>query len=473
MVDTPFFTNFLKVSNLFTIGSIFVLIILILFLRWMKTRKYSFSKRMMVALVAGLILGIGIDLIGNSFGELYTNYAKSEIVAWYSLLGSGVLRLIQLLAVPIVFLSIIDVVIGVEGNNLKSLTGKTFFMLLGTTAISALVAVMVLYIFPLDASSFAGEISKNTATRMETISAQSFPQFFLDLIPNNVLSVMTTNNSIVSVVIIGILVATAIRFLNRKNPEQVKPVVDILRSSKVVVSSVLMNVLKWMPYGIVALVSSTIIRNGLSVISSTLGFIVNLYIAVVIMLFVYVIILLVNGLNPIKFYKNAYSTMIFAFSSRSSVGTLPYTIKTLEEKMGVSSQTANFVATMGTTVGMNGCAGIFPAMLGVLLAAASGQTINFSFIVLLVIVVTVGSVGIAGVPGTATVAATVTLNGLGLGNYMNNIGAIFGVDPIVDMGRTMLNVTGSMMSAVIVDKWEGRLDINTYNSTAETIIESE
>ena len=132
--------------------------------------------------------------------------------------------------------------------------------------------------------------------------------------------------------------------------------------------------------------------------------------------------------------------------------------------MGVSGQTANFVGTLGTTIGMNGCAGVFPAMLGTLVASAVGLEMNIAFYLMVIVVVTIGSIGIAGVPGTATVAATVTLNGLGLGEAIPHIGAVFGVDPIVDMGRTMLNVTGSMLSAVVVDKWDGHLDQDHFNS---------
>ena len=244
-----------------------------------------------------------------------------------------------------------------------------------------------------------------------------------------------------------------------------------LTSAKYVINSVLMNVLKLMPYGVVALVAATIVKNGINAIITMIGFIVALYIAILLMLIIYAIILLLNGLSPIKFYKNALVAMIFAFSSRSSVGTLPLTLQTLEKNMGVSKQTGDFVSTLGTTIGMNGCAGVFPAILGILLAKAVGVEIDFGFYTLLVMVVTLGSIGIAGVPGTATVAATVTLNGIGLGNYMNNIAAVFGVDPILDMGRTMLNVTGAMLSATIIDKSEGRLDIAKYNSKNEKITE--
>lgn len=457
MIDIPLFTGFLKMSNYITLIALLALIGAYVLLNRLKKRKSSFQVRMMTALVLGLGIGITIDLFGSSIGLLYTDYAQMEITTWFSIFGSGFIRLVQLLAVPIVFLSIIEVITKVEGTDIKALTGKTFVILLGTTAISVLVMIFLLKLFPLDATSFTGDIEAGKMEQIGTISTQSFPEFFLNLVPNNIFSVFSNNSAIVSVVITAGLFGSAIRFLKGKKPEKVAPFLELLSSSKVVVNSVLTNVIKVMPYGVTALVATTIISNGISVIMSVIGFILVLYLGVLAMLIVYMGLLLLVGVNPVQFYKKSLTTMLFAFSSRSSVGTLPYTLNTLED-LGVSQQSGNFVATLGTSIGMNGCAGIFPAMLGILLAQATGIEMNIAFYVLLIIVVTVGSIGIAGVPGTATVAATVTLNSLGLGAYMSRIGAIFGIDPIIDMGRTMINVTGSMVSAIIVDRWEGTFD---------------
>lgn len=457
MIDIPLFTGFLKMSNYITLIALLALIGTYVLLNRLKKRKSSFQVRMMTALALGLGIGIAIDLFGSSIGLLYTDYAQMEITTWFSIFGSGFIRLVQLLAVPIVFLSIIEVITKVEGTDIKALTGKTFVILLGTTAISVLVMILLLKLFPLDATSFTGDIEAGKMEQIGTISTQSFPEFFLNLVPNNIFSVFSNNSAIVSVVITAGLFGSAIRFLKGKKPEKVAPFLELLSSSKVVVNSVLTNVIKVMPYGVTALVATTIISNGISVIMSVIGFILVLYLGVLAMLIVYMGLLLLVGVNPIQFYKKSLTTMLFAFSSRSSVGTLPYTLNTLED-LGVSQQSGNFVATLGTSIGMNGCAGIFPAMLGILLAQATGVEMNIAFYVLLIIVVTVGSIGIAGVPGTATVAATVTLNSLGLGAYMSRIGAIFGIDPIIDMGRTMINVTGSMVSAIIVDRWEGTFD---------------
>lgn len=463
MIESPFFTQFLKISNAYTLIAIILLVLSIGILKVLKDKRTSFSKRMIIALVIGLVLGIAIDLVGKS-SPIFLDYGRREISVWYSLVGTGFLKLVQLLAIPVVFLSIIQVVVNVEGDRIKNLTGRTFATLLGTTAISAIVGILVVKLFNLQGASFAGDLTDAKAESIGTIAAQSFPEFFLKLIPNNIFQVMSDNGSIVSVVIIAAMFASAIRFLQVKKPKEVAPFMVLLDSLKVTVNSVLTNVIKLMPYGIVALVSNTIISNGVEAIIGMLGFIAALYTGVFIMLLVYVVILLAVGANPITFYKKTFTTLVFAFSSRSSVGTLPYTLKTLQEDLGVSGETSNFVGALGTSIGMNGCAGVFPAMLGTLIAGAVGTELNLSFFVLVVVIVTVGSIGIAGVPGTATVAATVTLNGLGYGHTISSIGAVFGIDPIIDMGRTMLNVAGTMVSAIVVDKWDGTFNREIYDA---------
>ena len=265
MIESPFFTQFLKISNAYTLIAIILLVLSIGILKVLKDKRTSFSKRMIIALVIGLVLGIAIDLVGKS-SPIFLDYGRTEISVWYSLVGTGFLKLVQLLAIPVVFLSIIQVVVNVEGDRIKSLTGRTFATLLGTTAISAIVGILVVKLFNLQGASFAGDLTDAKAESIGTIAAQSFPEFFLKLIPNNIFQVMSDNGSIVSVVIIAAMFASAIRFLQVKKPKEVAPFMVLLDSLKVTVNSVLTNVIKLMPYGIVALVSNTIISNGVEAI---------------------------------------------------------------------------------------------------------------------------------------------------------------------------------------------------------------
>ena len=169
-----------------------------------------------------------------------------------------------------------------------------------------------------------------------------------------------------------------------------------------------------------------------------------------------------HGLNPLLYLKKSVSLLILAFTSRSSVGCLPVTIETLQKKLGVSQATSTFVAGFGTTAGMQGCASAFPAMLIIYVCHLTGTPIDFATIVMAVIVVTIGSLGIAGIPGTATMAASVSLSGMGMASSFSLIGPILAIDPLIDMMRTLVNVSGSVTNALMIDKQLGSLDEEVY-----------
>lgn len=237
MIENAFLNNFLKISTLPTLLALAILIISIFVLKASK-KKYSFSSRMLLGLVFGLIIGVGIDLIFGS-NPNYIEFGRSEISVWMTLVGGSFVKLIQLLAVPLVFLSIFFVVMDLKVDNVKKFTMKTFLLLLGTTAISAMVGILVVNLFNLTNSSLAGAISENQGDRLTEIAAQSFPQFFGDLIPRNIGQTFSNNGAIVSVVIISVLFARASKFLAVKKPDKIKPFIDLLESLKTVTNSAL------------------------------------------------------------------------------------------------------------------------------------------------------------------------------------------------------------------------------------------
>ena len=169
------------------------------------------------------------------------------------------------------------------------------------------------------------------------------------------------------------------------------------------------------------------------------------------MFLVHIIIIAASGMNPITYIKNSSKALILAFTSRSSLGTLPVTMEVLTNNLNVDLGTASFVTSLGSNMGMNGCAGIYPALVSVMIANMAGVQMNFTFYVMLIIVITISSLGIAGIPGTATMAVSVVISGMGMASYFPLAGAIIAIDPILDMGRTMLNVNGAMTAAVAVD----------------------
>ena len=180
------------------------------------------------------------------------------------------------------------------------------------------------------------------------------------------------------------------------------------------------------------------------------------------MMVVHFILISCKGLNPIRYVHNVIDALVLAFTSRSSLGTLPVSIEKLTENVGLDNGTATFVGSLGSNAGMNGCAGIYPALVAVMVANMTGTPIDITFIMMLIIVIALASFGIAGLPGSATMAISVVLSGMGLGEYFPLIAGVIAIDPILDMGRTMLNVNGTLTTAVLVGKAFNQIDEEVY-----------
>jgi L-cystine uptake protein TcyP (sodium:dicarboxylate symporter family) len=197
---------------------------------------------------------------------------------------------------------------------------------------------------------------------------------------------------------------------------------------------------------------------------SVVQFIAALYISTALLFVVHLVIITLNGLNPITYIKNAAEPLLLAFTSRSSLGTLPVTIDTLVKNQGVEEGVASFTASLGANMGMNGCAGIYPALMAITIANMAGIDKDISFYVMLLVVITISSLGIAGLPGTATMAVSVVVSGVGLGSYFPLAGGILAIDPILDMGRTMINVNGASATAITVANSLGKIDKDIYSN---------
>ena len=343
-----------------------------------------------------------------------------------------------------------------DGVNLGKLTLKSLTVLLGTTALAAIVGLVVGNLFNLG----AGEVLITSNTDMREIT--SIVDTLRGLLPSNPVNAMAEGN-IVAVVIFAAFIGTSMKRLNKKYSDVIKPAWDLVEASYKIITSVAMTVIKFMPYAVVALLANTIAARGVGAILGVVDFIIALYVSVAIMFIIHLIIIALNGLNPFKYVKNVMEPLILAFTSRSSLGTLPVTIETLTEKAGVDNGVASFVGSLGSNAGMNGCAAIYPALMAVTVANMSGTPMDFSFYGMLLVIIVISSLGIAGLPGTATMAVSVVISGMGMGAAFPLVGGIIAIDPILDMGRTMLNVNGTMVTAVTVANSFGDINKEKFN----------
>ena len=459
-MSSTFLSDFMMITSINTVIFIGVLIGLFFVVNKIK-KKLNFTKLMIVSMLIGIVLGFIIQFIAKFPKDPTQISWLKEVTSWYGLVGYGFMDLLKMLVVPLVLTSIIRVIMNMNRDeNLGKLTSRTIFMLLGTTAIAASIGVIIGNIFKLG----VGTQVINTNNEIREIS--SVVDTLRGLLPSNIVASMADGN-IVGVVIFSAFIGTAIKRLNKKYSDLIKPFVDLIEAFYKIIVSVSITIIKMMPYAVIALMANTIAQNGIESIFGVFNFIIALYVSVAIMFGVHLTIITINGLNPIAYLKNVSQPLVLAFTSRSSLGTLPVTIETLTDNIGVESGTASFVGSLGTNMGMNGCAGIYPALMIVTIANMANIDMDFSFYAMSIIVITISSLGIAGLPGTATMAVSVVLSGVGLGSYFPLAGGILAIDPILDMGRTMLNVNGTMTSAITVANSFGKIDKNKFTEQLE------
>lgn len=461
MGESSFLSQFLMITDLKTVIFIAVLIGTFFIVKQFEKKKVKFSTRTIYATIIGLILGVIIQLVAG----LPENPAEvtwlQEVTKWYGLFGSGFMDLLKMLVVPMVFVSILRVIINMgEGDDLGKLTFKSLGMLLMTTALAAIVGIVVGNVMKLGVGT---DVVATADTELREITP--LVDTLRGLLPSNPVASMADGN-IVAIIIFATFLGLAVKRLSKKYLDIIKPFIDLVEAFYKIIVSVAMTVIKFMPYAVVALLANTITARGLASMISVVQFIVALYISVAIMFVIHLVIIALNGLNPITYIKNAAEPLLLAFTSRSSLGTLPVTIEALTDKQGVEEGVASFTASLGANMGMNGCAGIYPALMAVTIANMAGVEMNASFYAMLLVVITISSLGIAGLPGTATMAVSVVLSGVGIGSYFPLAGGILAIDPILDMGRTMLNVNGSTTTAVIVGKSLKKLDKEVFNGAS-------
>ena len=455
-MQSTFFTDFLYLTDIKTILFIVVLFALFFVMKQMEKKKVKFSTRMLSATGIGLVLGLLIQVVGGFPDAPLEVPFIAEINKWYGLFANGFMDLLKMLVIPLIFVSIMRVIINMkQGENLGKLTARTLGLLVGTTAIAAIIGLVVGNLFQLGVNSHlvAGEATiREVSSLVDTLRG---------LVPSNPISAMADGN-VVAVVIFAAFLGLATKRQTKKYYDIVKPFIDLVEAFYKIILSVAMTIIKWMPYAVIALLANTIAGRGMVALGEAIDFILVTYIGVALMFVVHLILIALSGLNPFRYVKNVLDALVLAFTSRSSLGTLPVSIEKLTDNVGLDNGTATFVGSLGSNAGMNGCAGIYPALVAITVANMTGTPIDMTFIIMLVIVIALASFGIAGLPGSATMAISVVLSGMGMGEYFPLIAGIIAIDPILDMGRTMLNVNGTLTTAVLVGKSFNKIDQDVY-----------
>ena len=445
-----------------------MLLLLAVFLYMLKRKNVKFSVRVMIALVLGISLGIGLQWTFGADSQEITNS-----MPWYNIIGNGYIKLLQMIAMPLIFISILMAFTKMTiGKKFGKIAFFILAMLIGTTAISAVVGIGTTTLFNLEADQIIqgeAELARGEALveRAETVQDVTLPQQIVELFPANPFYDLTgaRATSTIAVVMFAVFLGFAYLQVVRREREiaiTVKKGVDAIYA---LVMGVVRIVLQLTPYGILAIMARTVATSDFGAIYSLGKFVLASYVALIVVFIIHLIILALTGLNPVLYVKKAAETLIFAFTSRTSAGTLPLNIQTQTERLGVPEGIANMSGSLGLSIGQNGCAGVYPAMLAVMIAPTVGiNPLDPSFLIAVILIVAISSFGVASVGGGATFAAILVLSALDLPIAL--AGVLISVEPLIDMGRTALNVSGSMTAGVTTARLTGELDAQIYNTPA-------
>jgi len=447
------------------IGILILLFFLLVHINVNLKKKFKFSTRVIISTVLGFAAGIVFQSTLGMVGAEQVPDVIKNVTTAASLVGRGFTSLLKMVVIPLVGLSVYNSIINSKNNeNLKKLTGKSVVYYTVTVAISAIIGISVAMLFNLG-------VGMKLPEGMEAWTGKGEYKGLVDVvvsfIPSNIFKAMS-ETSVIGVVIFAAFLGFATNRMSLKNPEKIQPLKDVTSALFAVMTSVTTTIIKIIPYGVAALMFDLTASYGLEVFKNLVTYLIVMFISLALVVVMQSINLAIHGINPFTYYKKAMAPLILALTTTSSMGTLPVTIETLEKEVGVSSPTANFTATLGTTIGMNGCAGVFPAVIAIMIANMNGIAITPVFLISLITVIALGSFGMAGVPGTAYIAATVVLGGMGL--PFDPVAIVFPIDSIIDMGRTAVNVNGAMVISTVVDKEMGSFDETVFKS--ERVIEA-
>ena len=408
--------------------SLNLLAFLALLLGLAQTRRtdWSLAKKVLLGLVLGVVFGL---ILHTVYGAGHP--VLKATIAWLDLVGNGYVGLLQMIVMPLIFASILSAVARLHNaSSLGRISVLSIGTLLLTTAIAALIGIVLTNLFGLSAEGLVAGAQESA--RMQVIHSDyagkvadlNIPQLLLSFIPSNPVGDLARAKptSIISVVIFAVFLGLAALQLIKDDAEKGERALSAIDTLQAWVMRLVRVVMKLTPYGVLAL-----------------------------MFVVHGVILAATGVSPLRFFRKVWPVLTFAFTSRSSAASIPLNIEAQTRRLGVPQSIASFSASFGTTIGQNGCAGLYPAMLAVMVAPAVGiDTFDPLWIATLVAIVTLSSAGVAGVGGGATFAALIVLPAMGF--PVELVALLISVEPLIDMGRTALNVNGSMTAGVVTSQ---------------------
>jgi L-cystine uptake protein TcyP (sodium:dicarboxylate symporter family) len=429
----------------------------------------ALSKNVLVALVLGAALGAAMQAVYGTGSP-----AVEGTVSWVGVVGGAYVRLLQMIVTPLVLVSILSAVTRLDGARaLGKIGAGVLGMLMVTTAISAAIGIGMARLFGLHVGGLVRgtrEVAQAAVIegKATEVAGLDVPQLLLSFIPTNPFADLAGSRptSMIAVVVFAALLGMAALGLRRSDPEAGRRVTAGIDTVQKLVMRLVRMVIRLTPYGVLALMTKVVATSDPADVLGLIRFVAASYVGLALILGVHAAALAMAGVNPWRYYRQVWPVLTFAFTSRSSAATIPLNVEAQVDRLGVPPAVANFAASFGATIGQNGCAGLYPAMLAVMIAPSAGvDPTSLHFILTLVLVVTLGSFGIAGVGGGATFAAIVVLSAMNLPVAL--AGLLISIEPLIDMGRTAINVNGAMTAGAVTSRLLRSSDLGAPASVDE------
>jgi Na+/H+-dicarboxylate symporter len=421
-----------------------------------RLRRVPFAAQVLLALVLGVVLG----LVAREIGPV-ADGSPNWLTSTLQTVGGTFVTLLKVLVPPLIVTAVIVSIANLKQvSNAARLAGQTLLWFAVTALISVAIGIGLGLLTEPGRNS-----SVDAAAQTDPEKVGGWFDFLTGIVPGNIFGLQGSPDGSLSFNVLQLIViSAAIGVAALKVGEPAEPFLGFVRSALAIVQKVLWWVILLAPIGTLGLIGNAVASYGWESLGSLGVFTGAVYAGLALVLFVvYPVLLRAHGLSPLRFFAGAWPAIQLAFVSRSSIGTLPVTERVTEQNLGVPRSYASFAVPLGATTKMDGCAAIYPALAAIFVAQFFGVDLSITDYLLIALVSVVGSAATAGVTG-AVVMLTLTLSSLGL--PLAGVGLLLAVDPILDMGRTAVNVAGQALVPTIVAKREGILDVERYRSTS-------
>lgn len=413
--------------------------------------------RLWLKVIIGLVLGAGLGILINPSSGIVPQNIAETTANWLDLPGQVFMRLVQMIMIPLIFTSIITGIVSNSSENLKSFGIRLLLYFLFTTLVSIMIGLVITlimkpgkYIYELGGFPSSGD--KVPVLEETTNLAENIPTTISKLIPNNPLESILTGEML-AVVIFTVIIGVAITQIQK---ETANPVIRFTEA----IQKICMIVVSWamilVPFAVFGLMAALLSRIGLDIFIGLGYYMLVILIGLFALFLFYMVVLLIVGKNPFTFLKSVREPQLLAFSTSSSAAVMPISMKTADEKLGVSSNISDFVIPIGATINMDGTA-MSQCATTLFMAQAYGMELSTINLLLITFTVVAASIGTPAIPGGGIIILASVLQSVGI--PMDGIIVIVGLDRILGMFKTAVNVTGDLTACVVFDKFYGNKKI--------------